>query len=188
MTSRLRQTRVGERSDMTTHEKVSSRVHTNTYSLVFRRWVVMINAPAVGKLSLYLPAFVYVATKMSFCLAESRGNVSIISCVVPGNQGIPWISGILGSSFLSSVIYHKCINNCKLILTELFNNGRTLLSQGSNGRMAGSGSPSLRFHAIDKNRWNVPCGELLFSLTRTRSFTMKERWWRLLFPKTTCTY
>lgn len=89
MTSRLRQTRVGERSDMTTHEKVSSRVHTNTYSLVFRRWVVMINAPAVGKLSLYLPAFVYVATKMSFCLAESRGNMSIISCVVPGNQGIP---------------------------------------------------------------------------------------------------
>ena len=93
-------------------------------------------------LLLYLPAFAYVATKMSFSLADSRGNVSIISCVVPGNQGIPWISGILSSPFLSSAIYHKCINNCKLILkAEHFNNGDTLLSQGSNDRMAGSGSP-----------------------------------------------
>ena len=86
---------------------------------------------------------------MSFCLANSRGNVSTISCVVSGNQGIPWISGILGSSFLSSAIYYKYINNVKLILTaEHFSNGRTLLSQGSIHRMAGSGSPSLRFHAI----------------------------------------
>ena len=70
---------------------------------------------AAGTLLLHLPAFAYVTTKMSFSLANSRGNVSIISGVVPGNQGIPWISGILSFAFLSSAIYHKYIrNNCKL--------------------------------------------------------------------------